>query len=158
MRFLLTLCLLVFMGAPAFAQASGDAERLALAEKVNAVNPVTRDLEAVILRIAAEWRLSEKEKFKREMMAAIDVPAMEKSSIQAMAGTFTKEELQVMLEYYSHPETAKIMEKMPVYQGLLQPGITREVDRALMKLRTGYEAQQKKTTEATPETAPVTPQ
>lgn len=143
MRIILTLCLLVLIGAPAFAQDTGASERLALAEKVNAANPVTRQVEQSVLRIATEWGLAEKEKFKREMMAAIDLPAMEKASVQAMADTFTKEELQVMLEYYSHPEAARIMEKMPVYQGLVQPGISREIDKALMKLRTGYEAQQK---------------
>ena len=153
MRFVLMLCLLIFIGAPAFAQDTGASERLALAEKVNAANPVVRQIEATILRIGTEWGLAEKEKFKREMMSTIDLAAMEKTSVQAMADTFTKEELQVMLDYYSHPETAKIMEKMPIYQGLMQPGIAREIDKALMKLRTGYEAQQK----TSPESAPATP-
>lgn len=153
MRFVLMLCLLVLIGAPAFAQDTDASERWALAEKVNAANPVTRQMEASVLRIATEWGLAEKEKFRREMMATIDLPAMEKASVQAMADTFTKEELTVMLEYYSRPEAAKIMEKMPVYQGLLQPGIAREIDKALMKLRTGYEAQQR----AAPATPPATP-
>ncbi len=143
MRFVLMLCLLIFIGAPAFAQDTGASERLALAEKVNAANPIARQIEATVLRIGAEWGLAEKEKFRREMMASIDLSAIEKTSAQSMADTFTKEELQVMLDYYSHPETAKIMEKMPIYQGLMQPGIAREIDKALMKLRTGYEAQQK---------------
>ncbi len=145
MRFVLTLCLLILLGTPAFAQDAGAEERLALAEKISVVNPVSRQIEATLLRVATEWGLSEKEKFRQEMMAAIDLPAMEKSSMQALADTFTKEELQVMLDYYSKPESAKITEKMPVYQGLIQPGISREIDKALMKLRTGYEAQKKTT-------------
>lgn len=149
MRFVLTLCLLLLTSAPAFAQDTSASERLALAEKVNAANPVSRQIEATVLRIATEWGLAEKDKFRREMMASIDLPAIEKTSAQSMADTFTKEELQVMLDYYSHPETAKIMEKMPIYQGLMQPGIAREIDKTLMKLRTGYEAQQK-TEPATP--------
>lgn len=156
MRFILTFCLLVLIGTPAFAQDTGSSERLALAEKVNAANPVTRQLEASVLRIATEWGLAEKEKFRREMMATIDLPAMEKASAQAMADTFTKEELQVMLEYYNRPEASKIMEKMPIYQGLMQPGISREIDKALMKLRTGYEAQQKTAPVTSPVTTPAT--
>ena len=146
MRLILTLLLLVVLSVPAFAQeeAKQDAsqqERLQLAEKINEVNPVARQIEASLLRVAAEWNLSEKEKFKREMLAAMDIKAIEKTSAKAMADTFTKEELNVLLEYYSHPETAKIVEKMPLFQGMIQPGISREIDRALMKLRTGYEAQ-----------------
>jgi hypothetical protein len=146
MRLILTLLLLVVLSVPAFAQeeAKQDAsqqERLQLAEKINEVNPVARQIEASLLRVAAEWNLSEKEKFKREMIAAMDIKAIEKTSAKAMADTFTKEELNVLLEYYSHPETAKIVEKMPLFQGMIQPGISREIDRALMKLRTGYEAQ-----------------
>lgn len=147
MRYVLTLLLLVFVSSPALAQNTGaqaDAaaqERLALAEKINAVNPVVRQIEASLLRVAGEWQLSEKEKFKREMIASMDMQDIEKTAIKSLAETFTKEELVVMLEYYSKPEAAKIAEKMPVYQGLIQPGITREIDRALMKLRTGYEAE-----------------
>ncbi len=153
MRFITMFCLLALMAMPAFAQDTGVNERLALAEKVNAANPVSRQIEAVILRTATEWGLAEKEKFKREMMAAMDVAAIEKASLQAMADTFTKEELEVMVDYYSRPAAVKITEKMPIYQGLIQPGISREIDKALMKLRTGYEAQQK----TPPESAPATP-
>lgn len=146
MRLILTLLLLVVLSVPAFAQEevkqdASQQERLQLAEKINEVNPVARQIEASLLRVAAEWNLSEKEKFKREMVAAMDIKAIEKTSAKAMADTFTKEELNVLLEYYSHPETAKIVEKMPLFQGMIQPGISREIDRALMKLRTGYEAQ-----------------
>lgn len=180
MRYVLTFLMLVLLSVPALAQDTvkqdtakqdsgkqdpakqdagkadaGQQERLALAQKINQVNPVSRQIEASLLRVASEWRLSEKEKFQREMMAAMDIKAMEKSSAEALADTFTKEELVVMLDYYSKPEAAKITEKMPIYQGLVQPGISREIDRALMKLRTGYEAQFKNAPIST--SAPATP-
>ncbi|QQG37248.1 MAG: DUF2059 domain-containing protein [Micavibrio aeruginosavorus] len=135
--------LLVIAAGSAFAQEGDYAERKALAEKLATVNPVARMMESAVLRVASEWGLSEKEKFQREMMDNLDIAGVEKTSVQAMADTFTKEELEVMLAYYSAPEARKIAEKMPVYQGLIQPAIAREMDRVLMKLRTGYEAQMK---------------
>ncbi len=144
MRLFLMACLLSVMAFPVWAQQdTGQAERMALAKKLNEVNPVSRQIESSITRVAEGWGLSEKEKFKSEMLAKVDMASIEKISVQSLADTFTKEELQVMVNYYSQPETAKIIEKMPIYQGLVQPGITREIDKALMALRTGYEAQQK---------------
>lgn len=142
MKIFLTGCLVLTLTAGvAWAQDADYAERKALAEKLNVANPVSRMMENSILRVGAEWGLAEKEKFQREMMATVDVPGLEKVSLEALVDTFTKEELQVMLAYYSAPEAAKIAEKMPVYQGLLQPALSKEIDRALMKLRTGYETQ-----------------
>lgn len=143
MRLFLTVCLLSLLALPAGAQDDDKAQRLEMAKKLNMVNPVSRQIEASVKRVGESWGLSEKEKFQREMMAKIDMASVEKASMEALADTFTLAELQVMIDYYSKPETAKIIEKMPVYQGLVQPGIAREIDRALMALRTGYEAQQK---------------
>lgn len=143
MKILLTICILVLTSFAALAQNEGERERLELAAKLNQVNPVSRLIESSILRVGEQWNLSEREKFKREMAAEMDMTNIEKSAVQALADTFTKEELAVMVEYYSKPEAAKIAEKMPIYQRLIQPALTKEIDRALMKLRTGYEAQQK---------------
>ena len=143
MRLFLTVCLLSLLALPAWAQDADRAQRLEMAKKLNMVNPVSRQIESSIKRVGESWGLSEKEKFQREMMAKIDMASVEKVSMEALADTFTVAELQVMIDYYSNPATAKIIEKMPVYQGLVQPGIAREIDRALMALRTGYEAQQK---------------
>ena len=143
MRLFLTVCLLSLLAVPAWAQDADRAQRLDLAKKLNMVNPVSRQIEASIMRVGESWGLSEKQKFQREMMAKIDMATVEKASMEALADTFTAAELQVMVDYYSKPETAKIIEKMPVYQGLVQPGIAHEIDRALMALRTGYEAQPK---------------
>ena len=142
MRSFLLACFLMVIVLPAYAQDTGKAERLELARKLNEVNPVSRQVETSIGRVGESWGLAEKEKFQREMMAKIDINKVEQISLDALADTFTKEELQAMLDYYSKPEAARITEKMPVYQGLVQPGITREIDKALMALRTGYEAQQ----------------
>ncbi len=145
MRLFLTVCLLSLLALPVWAQDADKAQRLEMAKKLSMVNPVSRQIESSIKRVGESWGLSEKEKFQREMMAKIDMASVEKASVEALADTFTAAELQVMIDYYSKPETAQIIEKMPVYQGLVQPGIAREIDRALMALRTGYEAQQKQT-------------
>lgn len=160
MRVFLTICLLSLVAFPAWAQDAGRAERMELAKKLNEVNPVAEQVKQTIGRVGGNWGLSEKEKFQNEMMGKIDIKKVEQISMDALVDTFTKEELTAMLEYYSKPEAASIMSKMPVYQGLVQPGISREIDKALMALRTGYEAQQKAnpasvTTPA--ETAPATP-
>lgn len=119
------------------------AERMELARKINQVLPPARQLEQSLTQIAGQWGLQEKDKFRNEMMAEIDVAGIEKKAVDTMAELFTKDELELMLTYYSSPLQAKIAEKMPIYQGLIQPFISKEMDRALMKLRTGYEAKQR---------------
>lgn len=114
--------------------------RKELARKLNEVNPVSLQVKTSVARIARDWGLAEKEKFEKELLAEINLPEIEKKSIESLAEVYTAAELQVMLDYYSKPEAASIAEKMPIYQGLVQPGISRELDRALMKLRTGYES------------------
>ena len=143
MKILLTVFTLILVSAPAFAQDDGKSERMELAKKLNQVNPASKQIESSVLRVGESWGLAEKEKFRTEMMAKIDTAKIEQASIDALAGSFTKEELQVMINYYGTPEAAKIAEKMPLYQGLIQPVISQELDRALMALRTGYEAQEK---------------
>jgi hypothetical protein len=160
MRVFLAICILSLIAVPAFAQDATKAERVELAKKLNEVNPVAKQVESSIGRVGASWGLAEKEKFQREMMAKIDIKKVEQVSMDALVDTFTKEELQAMLDYYSKPEAASIMQKMPVYQGLVQPGISREIDKALMVLRTGYESQQKAAPAPVPTTAeskPATP-
>lgn len=152
MKIFLTAFILILVSVPAFAQDDGKAERVELAKKLNQVNPAAKQIEASVLRVGESWGLAEKEKFRNEMMAKIDTAKIDQASVDALAGSFTKEELQVMINYYSAPEAAKIAEKMPLYQGLIQPVISKELDRALMALRTGYEAQEN----ATP-TAPAEP-
>lgn len=149
MKLFLTACLLAFLAVPAFAQDNGKAERMGLAKRLNQVNPASKQIEDSVLRVGESWGLAEKEKFRSEMMAKMDTAKIEQTSIDALAATFTKEELQVMINYYSAPEAAKVAEKMPLYQGRIQPVISKELDRALMALRTGYEAQEK--------TAPAVP-
>lgn len=125
-------------------------ERLELAKKINEVLPPARQIEQSLNQVADQWGLQEKDKFRREMMAEIDVAGIEKKSADTMAELFTKDELELMLAYYSSPLQVKIAEKMPVYQGLIQPFLSKEVDRALMKLRTGYETQFRKEDEQKP--------
>ena len=126
------------------------AERIELAKKLNEALPPARQLEQSLTQIAKQWNLQDVEKFRKEMMAEIDVAGIEKKSADTLAELFTKDELELMLSFYSSPLQAKIAEKMPVYQGLIQPFISKEMDRALMKLRTGYEAQFRKEDEQKP--------
>ena len=59
-----------------------------------------------------------------------------------MAETFTASELEKMVEYFGSDEAKSIAQKLPVYQAIVEPEITKMMDAALMKLRTGATAEE----------------
>ena len=76
-----------------------------------------------------------------QMTSGIDPEAnfrvIEKISIDTMAETFTMEELEFMLEYHKNPLSNDIEEKYKIYESKVSPEITRMLDKAMMRVRTG---------------------
>jgi hypothetical protein len=105
------------------------------------LRPTAGQVEAAIDRIA-ETNLPETERraFRDRMMTAIDIQKLDDISIKAMAEVFTVPELQKMIEYYSTPESRSAAQKMPIYQNMVQPEISKMLDAALLELRTGKPA------------------
>jgi hypothetical protein len=72
-----------------------------------------------------------------------------------MAEVFTTAELKRMIEYFGSDEAKTIAQKMPIYQQLVQPQITKLVDQAMMTVRTGTANPVVETTAPAPEAAPA---
>lgn len=129
-----------FVLSPAYAQTDNGAdyaERLALAQKMHEIRPAKQQIEDAVTAAANRLPAANRDEFKAQIMKAIDVPMLEKKSIEAMAQTFTVPELKKMVDYFGSPEAQKIAEKLVVYQSIIMPEITAMLDKAIMEARTG---------------------
>lgn len=124
--------------APAVAD-SGFAQRLELAKKMNELNPAAKQIDSAIESVAARVSDVDREAFKSGMRNLLNYRALEQISINAMAETYTLEELKAMVDYYSKPEGKSAAAKVSQYQAKVQPEITRMLDRAIMNMKTGGE-------------------
>lgn len=120
------------------AAAAGDSgRRQELAVQMNERRPASAQVDIAIGQIAEQLPESDRDGFITFMKNNLDYKAIENISIDAMAETFTVEELEAMVEYYSKPEALSASEKLPEYQKKVSPEITRMIDKVMMKARTG---------------------
>lgn len=138
----LALMLFLFLASPVFAQdaakqPSDMQERLALAQKMHEIQPASQQIDIAVSRVAQQMPEADRKPFHDNIMAAIDNKKLEELSIKTMADIFTKEELTLMVGYFSSPQAKSISEKMPMYQDILNPEIMKMLDAAMMKARTG---------------------
>lgn len=120
------------------AAAAGDSgRRQELAVQMNERRPASAQVDIAIRQIAEQLPESDRDGFITFMKNNLDYKAIENISIDAMAETFTVEELEAMVEYYSKPEALSASEKLPEYQKKVSPEITRMIDKVMMKARTG---------------------
>jgi hypothetical protein len=132
-----------FAVGPAYAQADNGPDyqqRLALAQKMHELRPARQQIEDAVTAAANRLPAANRDEFKTQMMKSIDVDALEKKSIEAMAQTFTKPELEKMIDYFGSPEAQSIAQKLLVYQSIVMPEITAMLDKAIMEARTGSPA------------------
>jgi hypothetical protein len=147
---------LISFGASAQTPDPADlAERQALAKKIHQIKPVREQVEAVVQEISTRLPEENREQFKSKMLEVFDFDTLEKSSEDAMAEVFTAAELKRMIEYFGSDEAKTIAQKMPIYQQLVQPQITKLVDQAMMTVRTGTANPVVETPAASPNGAPA---
>ncbi|MCE7886401.1 MAG: hypothetical protein DYH13_02725 [Alphaproteobacteria bacterium PRO2] len=153
MRILPFLLLFALLPAPLFAAdekpaAAAEApkqdpadldKRIALSKKWHGLMPVSvRDqVNIAIDEAAAMQPENQKEIFRANMRNILNYQAIEKISIDAMAEIYTVAELQALVDYYSKPEAKSATAKHQLYAGKVYPEITRMLDQAMMKARTG---------------------
>lgn len=118
-------------------QGSDFKERLALAKEMHEIRPAAEQVDSAIDSVALKMQQASREGFKSKMRNLLDYRAIERISISAMAETYTLEELEAMIEYYSKPEAQSALDKTAVYQQKVAPEIVRMIDRAVMQMRTG---------------------
>ena len=123
--------------APAAQQPDDLEQRLDLAKKMHEIQPANAQVVKAIEQVSQQLPPQDREAFKNAMMKSIDDVKLETLSVKVMAETFTAPELERMLSYFSSPEARAISEKMPVYNGRMQPEIMKMLDAAMMAARTG---------------------
>lgn len=123
--------------APAKQVANDDDRRRALAEQMHKFRPVREQINRAIDQYAQTQAPNQREGFKTAMRNVLNYRALEKISTDAYAETFTLKELEAMVEYYSKPEARSASDKFDAYAGIVFPEITRMLDKALIRVRTG---------------------
>jgi hypothetical protein len=141
-KLLLVLGCVMLISGPALAQDAGSLEkRLELATKMHEFRPAREQVDNAINAVSERLPEADRENFKAAMQGALNYKAIEKISIDAMAETFTEEELTAMVEYYSKPEARSVTDKYPEYQQKVGPEIIQMIDKAMMRVRTGATGQ-----------------
>lgn len=113
--------------------------RLALAKEMHEIRPAAKQVDDAIDSVAMKMPESARNEFKARMRNLLNYRAIERISINAMAVTYTLEELEAMVEYYSKPVAQSAVEKTAEYQQKVAPEIVRMIDRAIIQMRTGTE-------------------
>ncbi|MCB1555760.1 MAG: hypothetical protein KDJ15_00435 [Alphaproteobacteria bacterium] len=114
--------------------------RRALALEMHAIRPAADQVMAAIAAMAVNVPEDKQAAFVEQLRGALDFDALTALSVDAMVETFTTPELEKMVAYFGSPEAASISEKLPVYQAIVEPEISKMIDEALMISRTGAAA------------------
>lgn len=128
------------VAAQAPAQNAADLDkRIELSKKWHSLMPmsVREQINIAIDEVANQQPENQREVFRANMRNILNYQAIEKISIDAMAEIYTAAELDALVEYYSKPEAKSANDKYPAYAARIYPEITRMLDQAMMKARTG---------------------
>lgn len=146
-RLLLTLLLGILITFPAAAQeppapGGGDSDlRTQLARRIHEFRPIALQVRDALGLIAADLPSQERALFQASVMANINIAGLEQTSIETMAQTFTTDELQLMIDYYSRPESGTIEQKSPLYRQRIDPQIVTAITDALNRIAADLTAQ-----------------
>lgn len=128
-------------GAQVTSEDDDFAERLALATQMLQIQPAEEQIERAVDSYIRAYLFTQSEEnqntFREAILSAMKPKALEKISIDAYAETFTVEELQAMVNYYSSPAARSAAEKRGELNGRISPEIAKQLDAALMRLKTG---------------------
>lgn len=122
----------------ATAEDAGDmGARLNLAKIMHELKPASQQIDIAIDMVSRRMPAERRESFVNRMHDIFDYKKLEDLSVKAMAEVFTEVELQKMVDYYGSKEAMSIDNKMPVYQSVMKPQITKMLDEAMLEVRTG---------------------
>ncbi|MBL4803596.1 MAG: DUF2059 domain-containing protein [Alphaproteobacteria bacterium] len=132
--------LILFLPVTVFAQDDDFAQRLVLAERMLEIRPAEKQIDRAIDTYVKNYMFNaaeeDKEVFRTAMKRLMNPKALEKVAVDAYAETFTLEELEAMVDYYSKPEAQSASDKQRQLNSRIGPEIANMMDRALIRLRT----------------------
>ncbi|MGH1455607.1 MAG: hypothetical protein ACRBDI_02400 [Alphaproteobacteria bacterium] len=112
-------------------------KKTALAKKMHEIRPTRIQVDGAVKRASMMLPENERTSFVNVMNSMLNYNAIERISMDAMVETYTLKELEVMVDYYSKPEALTASVKMGYWAKAVQPEITRMVDKAIMRIKTG---------------------
>ncbi len=113
------------------------AHRMELAKKMHTINPLDPQIDGEIRRASLTVPFLEREAFLAAMSTVINRKTIEEVSIKAMAEIYSVAELEAMVNYYGKPEAKSAMAKIGDWARIVQPQLSRIIDRAIMRVKTG---------------------
>lgn len=141
MKILSLILALILMCSPAFAEGEKaqavPAKRLELAKKMHEIWPIRTRMESALESVAEGFPEDKRPEIKAAMRKSVQFDQLEEASINAMAETFTEEELEAMIEFYGSEVGRSISAKTENYEFALRPIMMQMVDKAMLDLRTG---------------------
>jgi hypothetical protein len=112
-------------------------KKVALARKMHEINPTRDQVDSAISRASFSLPENQRQPFVAAMQTVLNYNAIERISIDAMVDVYSLKELESMVEYYSKPEAQSASKKLQEWAGQVQPEVTRMIDKAIMRVRTG---------------------
>lgn len=91
-------------------------------------------VENILNVLAQELNEEDRERFRTDVTANLNMERLEGLAVATMAQLFTPEELRTMIQYYAMPESESISEKSPIYNQIVDTEISREIQTALNQL------------------------
>ncbi|GEM_PF-3484637 len=109
-------------------------KRLELAKRVEEFRPMEDRVSEVLDVLAPELGADDRERFKNDVTATVNMDRLEELSVATMARLFTPEELQSMIDYYQVPASRTVAEKTPMFRQIVDAEIGREIQFAINRL------------------------
>jgi hypothetical protein len=136
------LLALATMGAQA--EDSGDLKaRLELAQRMLEIQPVHPQVEAAVDAYVqsnmAAFSKADREIFRSAMLNVMNPAALEKATLNSFADTYTRAELEAMVEYYEKPEARSAVKKQSEFTAKVYPEIIKMLDQAVIRIRSTQE-------------------
>ena len=113
------------------------AQKVALANKMHEIRTTREQVDSAVRGASLALPLYERKGFVDAMSLMLNYNAIERISIDAMIETYTLKELVSMVEYFSKPEAVSASKKTLSWARIVQPEISRMIDKAIMRIKTG---------------------
>jgi uncharacterized membrane protein len=113
------------------------AKKIKLAKEMHNIRPTREQVDSAILKAASKLSEYERANFISAMKSMLNYNAIERISVDAMVETYSYNELESMVGYFSKPEAKSASKKIGPWAQKVQPEIVRMIDRAMMRIRTG---------------------
>jgi len=123
--------------------AGNDAElRKKLIRKLHRILPTSKIVDKSIDSVAPRYAKNAKEldQFQKSMRYVVDYNSLDSKSNEFMDEVFTTEELQALSDFYTNEHGLSAASKMSEYQIKIGTEVMKEIDKSLLRYRTGGES------------------